>query len=88
MLLNAQGTIRPLPCPTTVRCQPQARAEWVRTQRTASRLHPDGTPSRMPAERIRALNEIGFDWGPTKTDWNGWETSNASWKTLFEELRE
>ena len=36
--------------------------KWVITQRTASRLYPDGTPSHMPAERIRALSVIGFDW--------------------------
>ena len=31
---------------------------WVVTQRSNCKLFPDGTPSRMPAERIRALNGI------------------------------
>jgi hypothetical protein len=35
---------------------------WVATQRHSYKSHPDGKPSRMPAERIRALNGIGFDW--------------------------
>ena len=51
---------------------------WVATQRTASRLHHDGTPSRMPAERIRALNGIGFNW----------EGTNASWDARLEQLTE
>jgi hypothetical protein len=52
--------------------------KWVITQRTASRLYPDGTPSHMPAERIRALNGIGFHW----------EVTNASWSERFEQLCE
>ena len=48
---------------------------WVVTQRSNCKLFPDGTPSRMPAERIRALNGIGFHW-------------DACWNSRVEELRE
>ena len=41
---------------------------WVSTQRTTHRLNQEGNPSCMTAERIRALDAVGFDWGPSQTD--------------------
>ena len=43
---------------------------WVNTQRNHYRLHQEGKPSPMTAERIRALDAVGFDWGTSKTDWS------------------
>jgi hypothetical protein len=42
--------------------------QWVSTQRRFYRLHQEGKPSPMTAERIRELASIGFDWGPSKTN--------------------
>ena len=43
---------------------------WVATQRHFCKLYQEGKASRMTAERIRALDGIGFDWGTNTTDWN------------------
>jgi hypothetical protein len=53
--------------------------KWVSTQRRCYRLYQGGKPSPMPAERIRALESIGFDWGTSQTD---------SWSVRFQQLRE
>ena len=52
---------------------------WVMTQRITHRLDQEGNPSSMPAERIRALNAVGFDWGTSKTDY---------WSLRFHQLCE
>ena len=44
--------------------------QWVATQRFHCNLYQEGKASRMTAERIRALDGIGFDWGTNTTDWN------------------
>jgi len=36
---------------------------WVSRQRTGNRKKRDGKPSPMTAERVRALDGIGFGWG-------------------------
>ena len=50
---------------------------WVATQRRNYKLHPDGAPSRMPAERIQALDGIGFEWLRLLT-----------WDERFQQLRD
>jgi hypothetical protein len=52
---------------------------WVLTQRITHRLDQEGNPGSMPAERIRALDAVGFDWGPNQTD---------SWSVRFQQLCE
>ena len=52
---------------------------WVSTQRNTYRLNQEGNPSSMTAERIRALDVVGFDWGTSKTD---------SWTVRFQQLCE
>ena len=44
--------------------------KWVHTQRYNYRLHQEGDPSSMTAERIRALDAVAFHWGTSKTDWS------------------
>ena len=57
---------------------------WVMTQRRYYKLYPNGTPSRMLAERIRALNEIGFDWETSrKTDWSARFQQLCEYKVQF-----
>ena len=51
---------------------------WVTNQRSRYRLHQEGKPSPMTAERIRELESIGFEWG---------KPSTASWNERFEQLR-
>jgi hypothetical protein len=43
---------------------------WVATQRIKYRLYQEGKPSPMTAERIRALESVGFDWGESCLTWN------------------
>ena len=55
---------------------------WVDTQRQCYKLYQEGKPSPMTAEHIRALDDIGFDWGTSKTE------LASTWSERFEELRE
>jgi len=43
---------------------------WVSKERQYYKLHQEGTPSPMTEERIRALNDVGFNWSSTGTTWN------------------
>ena len=43
---------------------------WVSTQRRNYRLYQEGNPRVMTAERIRALESVGFDWGKNHLTWN------------------
>jgi hypothetical protein len=57
---------------------------WVSSQRGTYRLHQNGMPSSMTAERIRELENVGFEWGRGKN-----KTSlKCSWNERFEQLRE
>ena len=56
--------------------------KWVSTQRSKYRLYQDGKPSPMTAERVRALDGIGFDWGKSKTDFA------SMWRLQFQQLCE
>jgi hypothetical protein len=54
---------------------------WVKIQRRKYKFYQEGKPSPMTAERSRALDSIGFDWG----------TSNKTafdWSARFQQLRE
>ena len=51
---------------------------WVLSQRNRYRKNKEQKSTSMAAERIRALDSIGFDWGIGKTDWS----------VRFEQLRE
>ena len=51
---------------------------WVSSQRTQYRMHQEGKPSQMTAQRLRALNGIAFDWGRG--------TVNLTWNEHFEQL--
>ena len=42
-------------------------AKWVSTQRSRYRKNTEEKPNSMTAERIQALDGIGFDWGTSKT---------------------
>ena len=53
--------------PTCYSANPQL-GKWVSTQRSNYKLHQEGKPSSITAERIRELESIGFDWGTSKTD--------------------
>jgi hypothetical protein len=56
--------------------------KWVSKQRHNSQLYHKGKPSTMTAERLRALDVVGFDWGTTKAD------LVSLWNERFQELRE
>ena len=52
--------------------------KWVSNQRSNYRLYQEGLPSPVTAERIRALESVGFEW----------ETTSGVWNERFEQLRE
>ena len=56
--------------------------KWVANQRYKFKLHQEGKPSSMTAERIQELESVGFQWGTSKTD------LRSSWNERFEQLRE
>ena len=56
---------------------------WVMTQRRNYKLQQEGKTSTMPAERIRALESIGFDWETSKTDWSVRFQQLCEFKTKF-----
>ena len=56
---------------------------WVSTQRTTYRLHQEGKPSTMTAERIRALESVGFDWGKSSTLWSEQFEQLVEYKVQF-----
>ena len=37
-------------------------ATWVKCQRRQYKLHMEGKPSNMTAQRIRDLESVGFEW--------------------------
>jgi hypothetical protein len=51
---------------------------WVTTQRHNFKWYQEGTPSPMTADRIRVLENIGFEW----------DTAAACWGLLFRQMRE
>ena len=51
---------------------------WCSNQRAQYRLHQEGKPSRMTAQRNRELESIGFKW----------EQIHLTWDKQFEQLRE
>jgi hypothetical protein len=51
---------------------------WVWNQRSNFKLHQEGKPSPITAERIRELESVGFKWAPNAVSWN----------KRFEQLRE
>ena len=56
---------------------------WVQGQRTRCRESAEGNATSITAERLRALNGIGFDWGTrSKTD------LASVWNVRFQELYE
>ena len=56
--------------------------KWVSRQRNKYGLYQEGKPSPMTAERIRALESVGFDWETRKTD------LASIWEERFQQLRE
>jgi hypothetical protein len=54
----------------------------VLSQRCNYRLHQDGMPNFMTAERIRELESVGFEWGPSKTEFA------SVWSSRCQQLRE
>jgi hypothetical protein len=55
---------------------------WAASQRCHRRSYLQGKPSRMTAERIQALDGIGFDWGTSKTD------PASIWSLRLQQMRE
>ena len=55
---------------------------WVKIQRSYYRLYQKGKPSPMTADRIRALDSIGFDCGASKAD------LEYIWSVRFQQMRE
>ena len=55
---------------------------WVLTQRYNYMWYQEGTPSSITAERIRELENVGFDWGTSKAD------LASIWNVRFQQLRE
>ena len=53
-----------------VRCKPQARYLGFEAALQLNKLQKEGNPSPMTDERIRALQNVGFDWGKTHLTWN------------------
>ena len=51
--------------------------QWVNTQRQQYRLYKEGKDSCMTEERIKKLNDIGFEW-----------VFNFSWDDRYEELKQ
>jgi hypothetical protein len=44
--------------------------KWVSRQRYHYRLYQEGKPSRITADRIQALESVGFEWETTAGFWN------------------
>jgi hypothetical protein len=55
---------------------------WVSTQRTLHRKNTEEKATSLTAERVRALDGIGFDWGTSKTD------LESIWSKRFQQLSE
>jgi hypothetical protein len=45
-------------------------AMWVCTQRRQYRRHRDAKTSGMTAQRIKQLDDVGFEWDPREAAWN------------------
>ena len=48
----------------------KALGKWVDTQRTQYSLRIEGKHSHLTEERIKLLNEVGFEWSPQDNSWN------------------
>ena len=48
----------------------KALGTWVDNQRTQYRLRREGKHSHLTEERIKLLNEVGFEWSPQDNSWN------------------
>jgi hypothetical protein len=58
-------------CLVPVYCSANPKlGKWVSTQRSNYKLYQEGKPGPMTAERIRALDGIGFKWDTTAAAWN------------------
>ena len=56
---------------------------WVSQQRHHYWLQQEGKPSAMTVERIRALDDVGFDWRANKTDWSARFQQLCKYKAQF-----
>jgi hypothetical protein len=56
--------------------------KWVSTQRTLHRKNTEEKATSLTAERVRALDGIGFDWGKSNTD------LESIWSMRFQQLSE
>ena len=54
--------------------------KWVANQRYKFKLHQEGKPSSMTAERIQELESVDFEWEV--------RAHNGSWNERFDQLRE
>ena len=80
-IVRLQGAIWPLHGAATVFGKPQAREVGFEAARQLT-VVSQKKPSFMTAERLRALDVVGFDWGRTKAD------LVSLWNERFQELRE
>ena len=48
----------------------KALGKWVANQRAQYRLRREGKHSHLTEERIKLLNEVGFEWSPQDNSWN------------------
>ena len=56
---------------------------WVAQQRHCYKLQQEGKPSAMTAERTRAFEGIGFDWGTSYLNWNARFQQLTEYKAEF-----
>ena len=56
---------------------------WASNQRSQYRKYQDGKPSRITEEHIRELDNVGFEWGLSRTD-----SASAIWGERFREVCE
>ena len=56
---------------------------WAATQRCKYKLYQEGKPSPMTAERIRALESVGFGWGKTTALWSEQFKQLCQYKAQF-----
>ena len=48
----------------------KALGKWVANQRAQYRLRREGKHSHLTEERIKLLDEVGFEWSPQDNSWN------------------
>ena len=53
-------------------------AVWVKRQRRQYKFYAEGKPSSMTADRIKRLEEVGFEWDMRRSRGDGQESYDGS----------